>query len=218
MKRILSLIGVAALLLVTTSCGQEGHAPLYERSFPHPDEPDAFISLLDRVVSQGVPKPAAEEAFDFFDANPDLFPNKEYMSILDFSVHSTEERWFLIELNTGEVTTLLVSHGRYSDPDHDGYANKFSNIVGSGMSSLGFYRTAERYYGKHGLSMRLDGLESSNSNARKRYIVVHGADYVDPNWNPLGRSLGCPAVERKWIRPLVDMIEEGSLLYIYLDS
>ena len=69
--------------------------------------------------------------------------------------------------------------------------------MGSKMTSLGTYVTAETYYGKHGLSLRLDGLDKENSRARERAIVIHGADYVTPDRTKMGRSWGCPALERK---------------------
>ena len=83
------------------------------------------------------------------------------------------------------------------------------------MSSLGLYLTAETYYGGNGYSLRLDGLEVTNSLARQRYIVVHGADYIDEETNRTGRSLGCPAVDMKYHVELIDKIKNQSILYIF---
>lgn len=84
--------------------------------------------------------------------------------------------------------------------------------MNSRQSSLGVYRTAETYQGKHGYSLRLDGLSpGKNSNARKRAIVVHGADYASPRhlqkYDKLGRSWGCPALPREQSRAIIDIIK-----------
>ncbi len=81
------------------------------------------------------------------------------------------------------------------------------------MSSLGFFLTAEEYIGKHGRSMRLDGLSVSNSKARERAIVIHGAPYVNETRSILGRSHGCPAVDNKLINQVIDSLKEGSLIF-----
>ena len=81
------------------------------------------------------------------------------------------------------------------------------------MSSLGAYMTAEYYSGKHGTSMRLDGLQPTNSNARSRAVVMHEADYVRPGLDPIGRSLGCPAVEPRYRQYLLTALKAGALLY-----
>ena len=98
----------------------------------------------------------------------------------------------------------LVAHGRNSGLE---YANRFSNKISSHQTSLGFYRTAETYIGKHGFSLRLDGLEFSNSNARKRAVVIHQADYASANFikrnGRLGRSYGCPSLPKKDYRTIL---------------
>src|SRR5690606_8840533 len=164
---------------------------------------------------KGVPEIPLRKAFDYFDKNKSIIKNKNYMSIIDFSQHSGNKRYYLIDLKTGAVEALHTSHGKGSDPDHNGYADRFSNVSGSNMTSLGFMLTAERYVGKHGNSLRLDGLESINSNARQRAIVIHGASYVADGLQKMGRSLGCPAVENKFINSLIKKIENGSLVYSY---
>ena len=99
-------------------------------------------------------------------------------------------------------------------------ATKFSNIPSSHQSSLGFYVTAETYYGKNGLSLFIDGMEKKfNSKARERYIVVHGSDYATENYiqrsGRLGRSWGCPAVPRKLAKEIIGTIKEKSAFFIY---
>lgn len=139
--------------------------------------------------------------------------NDKYMVVIDYRRHSREPRFFLIDLKAGTAQSFLVSHGRNSDKNHDGYADSFSNILGSKMSSLGAFVTAETYYGKHGLSLRLDGLESQNDAARDRAIVIHGADYVTPTRTKMGRSWGCPALERAVAQTWIPKIANGVLVY-----
>src|SRR5690554_5540690 len=102
---------------------------------------------------------------------------KDVITVIDFSLPSTEKRLWIIDLATRKVLVNdYVAHGRNSG---DNEAVSFSNTTGSNKSSIGFYLTGETYRGKHGLSLRLEGLdEAYNSNARSRAIVMHGADYV----------------------------------------
>lgn len=139
--------------------------------------------------------------------------NDKYVIVIDFRRHSSEKRFFLIDMETMDAEAFLVSHGQGSDPNHDGIADTFSNISGSKMSSLGTFVTAETYYGKHGLSLRLDGLDADNSEARNRAIVIHGADYVFPGGTKIGRSWGCPALEQAVAADLIPKIAEGALIY-----
>lgn len=144
--------------------------------------------------------------------------NKPILTIIDFSLHSTERRMWVIDMEKKEVLFHnVVSHGRNSGKE---YATSFSNRHESFQSSLGFYKTAESYYGQHGLSLRLDGLEPGiNDNARSRAIVIHGADYcnesVGKKQGYLGRSLGCPALPLELSSKIINTIKEESCLFIY---
>ena len=154
-----------------------------------------------------------QEAMAAHDQHENRITNDEYMIVIDYSRHSGDKRFFLVNMEDGSAEAYLVSHGRNSDPDHDGIADKFSNISGSKMSSLGTFVTAETYYGKHGLSLRLDGLDSQNDAARARAIVIHGADYVNANRAKMGRSWGCPSLEQDVAADLIPKIAEGVLIY-----
>lgn len=176
----------------------------------------AFASLPEEYAhldpDKMVPEKLLEEAVKFFDANQSMIKNKNIISVIDFKQHNSKERFYIINMETGHVETYLTAHGRNSDPDHDGYATKFSNVNGSKMTSLGFYLTAETYTGSHGYSLRLDGLSTTNSNARNRLIVIHAADYVAPG--PLiGRSEGCPALDKRYHTEVIREIKGGALLY-----
>ncbi|GAL08645.1 hypothetical protein JCM19237_132 [Photobacterium aphoticum] len=56
-----------------------------------------------------------------------------------------------------------------------------------------------------------------NDNARRRYIVVHGAKYADESFirrnGYLGRSWGCPALPTHLARQIIDTIKNGSVIY-----
>jgi len=143
---------------------------------------------------------------------------KPLLTVIDYSLPSTKKRLWIIDLAEQKILLhTVVAHGRNSGAL---LAEKFSNRPESYQSSLGFFQTGEAYQGKHGYSLRLDGLEVGiNDQARARAIVIHGADYaketVAATAGRLGRSLGCPAVPPDLSTPLIKLIKEGSLLFIY---
>ena len=165
-----------------------------------------------------VPQTLLEDAVVYYDTNLANIPNRNYLSVIDFSKNSTKVRFFVVNMSTGAVWSMHVAHGKGSDVDHDGIAEKFSNVEGSNMSSLGVYLTAETYTGHNGYSLRLDGLSSTNSNARNRAIVVHGASYVNEINEIPGRSAGCPAVAHANRDKLINQIKEGSVIYAGLSG
>lgn len=146
---------------------------------------------------------------------------KKVLTLIDFSLPSTEKRLWVIDLIEKKILlNTVVAHGRNSGML---MAERFSNRPESYQSSLGFYKTGETYFGKHGYSLRLDGLEKGiNDQARNRAIVIHGADYareeVAKMSGRLGRSLGCPAVPSELSKEVIDLIKDGSLLFIFADQ
>ena len=150
--------------------------------------------------------------------NGQIQSHKSTLSIVDFSKPSHQKRLYVIDIKTRKVLHYTyVAHGKNTGLVT---ADKFSNTHQSLQSSLGFYKTAETYHGKHGYSLRLDGLESGfNSNARGRAVVMHGADYVSQDFvrrnGRLGRSWGCPAVSRAEAKPIINNIKGGNCLFIY---
>lgn len=141
----------------------------------------------------------------------------DVIGIVDFARPSAAPRFHLLDLASGATETLLVAHGKGSDPAHRGWLERFSNAHGSNASCDGAFLTAEAYVGQHGPSMRLDGLEPSNSAARDRAIVVHSAAYV--TWDhvrqhgKLGRSLGCFTVPAEDLSQVMTRLGAGRLLY-----
>lgn len=159
-----------------------------------------------------VPRTLLNKALTYYDNNLTKIKNREVLGIIDFKEHNSKERFYIIDMVSGKVDKYLVAHGKNSDPDFDGYATIFSNTINSEMSSQGFYLTAETYEGSHGHSLALDGLSSTNSNARKRSIVIHPADYVSPG-SKIGRSWGCPALEPRYSYEIIERIKNGALIY-----
>ncbi|MBV9842808.1 MAG: murein L,D-transpeptidase catalytic domain family protein [Sphingomonadaceae bacterium] len=143
--------------------------------------------------------------------------NHGTIGIVDFSAHSSSPRFHLVDVESGRTTSLLVAHGRGSDPDRTGFVQHFSNADGSNASSMGAYLTGDIYDGKHGRSRRLFGLDSSNSNVERRSIVVHSAWYVGPEVlranGQLGRSEGCFAVSPSDLALVLDRLGPGHMIY-----
>ncbi|MFH6935649.1 murein L,D-transpeptidase catalytic domain family protein [Flavobacterium sp. YO12] len=146
---------------------------------------------------------------------------KNILTLIDFSLSSNTKRLWVIDMTTNKILfNSLVAHGRNTGEE---FASAFSNMNSSFKSSLGFYATGEIYKGKHGASLRLDGLERGlNDNARERGVVMHGADYVSESFirdhKRLGRSQGCPALPVELTDEIIETIKDKSCLYIYHPS
>ena len=145
---------------------------------------------------------------------------RDRMYLVDFQKFSGEARFFEVDLIGGRVTAYRTSHGRGSDPEHSGFARRFSNTPDSHMSSVGAYATAGASWGaQQGPNVLLDGLEYSNSLARDRAIIVHAADYADPEFlareGKLGRSYGCFSTAHTDLPMLRERMGEGRLLFAY---
>jgi len=146
---------------------------------------------------------------------------KNILTIADFDKHSSQKRFWVIDLEARKILhQSLVAHGKNSGWD---IAENFSNVLGSEMSSLGFYVTQDTYRGKHGLSLKLNGMdEDYNKNAYDRHVVVHGAEYVSEDFvkqhGRLGRSQGCPALPMGDHRAIIQDIKEGSVLYLHASN
>ena len=138
------------------------------------------------------------------------------LAVIDFSLPSSEQRLWIFDLQTRTLLLQdLVAHGQGSGGN---LASSFSNVEGSHQSSIGLFRTQESYFGKHGYSLRMDGLEAGiNDLARQRAIVIHPADYVDPSWverhGRIGRCHGCPAVRPEVASMVVDSLKGGQFMF-----
>lgn len=224
---------IAPLLLLFYGCSQ-GQAMLPENTnkvtgeittntvdeIKHPYMENKLLTLYSHL---GLEPHVTFEAFEQAMAGYEKIQSREkdILTLVDFTKPSTEERLFVIDvLNEKVLFKSHVSHGRNSG---ENYATSFSNVKGSYKSSLGFYMTNETYQGSNGYSLRIDGLEKGiNDNARERAIVIHGADYANPSViqgsGRLGRSLGCPALPRALNKDIIDVIKDGSVLFIYAND
>ncbi len=147
----------------------------------------------------------------------DQIPNRDKMALVDFDLPSAQPRFHIVDLASGRSRSLLVAHGRGSDPEHIGYLTRFSNEINSACSSRGTYLTSDIYIGQHGRSRRLIGLDPSNSNVEPRSVVVHAAWYVSPDMisqhGKLGRSEGCFALSTSDLEDTLAALGPGRMIY-----
>lgn len=147
----------------------------------------------------------------------DVIWRKDIVGIADFGLHSALPRFHFVNLEQESIESYRVAHGTGSDPEHDGFLNRFSNTEGSNATSRGAYVTWEWYTGKYGTSVRLGGLDPTNDAALQRYIVMHSAKYAEPEhverWGRLGRSNGCFALGKEDFRTALLRLSGGRLLY-----
>ena len=147
-----------------------------------------------------------------------LLDGFRHLAVIDYSLPSTQPRLWVFDVAQGRLLFQeLVAHGRNTGEQ---LAERFSNVEGSKMSSLGLFQTAETYYGSNGYSLRLRGLDPGfNDNALARAIVMHGAPYVSEaiaeRVGRIGRSWGCPAVRPEVARTVIDTLKGGALIFAY---
>lgn len=193
-----------------------------EKLIVSPKNNNALLSIYQELEleSLGLSKQAFEYAITGYNKLLERgeIINNDILSVVDFSLPSNQKRFFVIDINKGELLYhTFVSHGKNSGKL---MAQKFSNRFNSYQSSIGFYTTGETYIGKHGVSLRLLGKENGiNDKALERGIVIHSAAYADEavanQQGYLGRSLGCPAIPEKIHREVIETIQNGSCFFIY---
>ena len=182
-------------------------------------EPKAILELTNNLRPEVLE--LALEAYEQAEAGGHV--RRPVLTIIDYELPSYQQRLWVIDMKVPRVLYQeWVAHGMGSPRGSGGTmeeALSFSNEKGTLKSSLGLFITAETYYGRHGYSLKLDGLEEGvNDNARERLIVLHGAQYVSENradGRLVGRSWGCPAVRPGISNILIDAIKGGSVLWIY---
>jgi hypothetical protein len=176
-------------------------------------------TLMD-LAKSGLSKEAFELALKGYNnlLRKRMIRNKNVITVVDFSKPSDQKRFFVIDLKRKKLMfESLVAHGRNSGLE---YATSFSNDIDSHKSSLGFYVTLKTYSGDHGYALKLKGCEKGfNDHAYERDIVVHGSKYVTSDFlhsnGFLGRSFGCPALPEKMTKKIIDVIKNGSCLFLY---
>jgi len=147
--------------------------------------------------------------------------DKNLLSVIDFTKPSSKKRFYTIDLDELKVKFFTyVSHGKNTG---ENLAQSFSNVLHSNQSSLGFYVTAETYFGSKGYSLKLDGVEKGyNDNMRERAVIMHDADYVSEKWinryGRLGRSQGCPALPKEISKDVIDAIKNQTAIFAYYND
>jgi hypothetical protein len=227
MRRVLPF--VASLFLATPLAGPVARS-FANASAPKPKVSLAPLSVLETTARTIYTSVGAEQQglrFEVFQKALTGYLNlrqagrlnndQHRLTVVDFDLPSTEKRLWVIDLDAHKVLYhTLVAHGHNSGENE---ASSFSNTDQSNMSSLGFYVTGQEYEGKHGHSLRLEGLdEGFNTNAAARAVVMHGADYVSEAFikqnGRLGRSLGCPALPLDQYSQIIDAVKGGSCLFL----
>ncbi len=237
--RIPVLVAFTALATLTLGCSAETQADLDDADQEGSEQVSEEALRLGNANRQGFKEPVysaaekaavlarythvdpgevvsrelLENALQYYHFNKGRLSNPRYLTVIDFSRHSSKRRFSLIDMQSGRVEQHVVAHGSGSDAANDGIPSNFSNREGSNASSLGYYVTAETYSGKWGYSLRLDGLSATNSNVRARAVVMHGASYVEDGRSLQGRSWGCPALPLGEKDAVITKVKGGSLLY-----
>jgi hypothetical protein len=164
---------------------------------------------------------AAINSYNAFRLHPRV-KEHDVIGVVDFTQHSSEERFYLVDIqhNLQVIRQALVAHGAGSDPTGSGYATIFSNENNSHCSSGGAIATGAIYYGQHGRSTRLHGLEPGvNDNMFSRVMVIHPSNYVTPAYvqqmGRAGMSWGCLAMGPQDCQDYNDLLQGGSFIYCY---
>jgi hypothetical protein len=190
------------LALAGLASGPAGARPVFGKTDP-----------TDGKIAPGL----LRRALDALARHQNSIISRDFIGVADFSLPSRAPRFHLVNLADGSVRSHLVAHGRGSDPSHTGWLERFSNEPRSNATSAGAYRTGSAYIGAHGHSMRLEGLDATNSNALSRAIVVHDAWYVNEEMidraGMLGRSQGCFAVAGSSLPEIMARLGPGRLIY-----
>jgi hypothetical protein len=154
----------------------------------------------------------------YFNAKRQHLTDKPLVTIVDYSVPSNKRRLAVADVETGKVLFYTyVAHGKGSGLT---YATHFSNTPGTDASSLGVYLTGRTYYGEHGYSLRLQGLDPGfNTAAYRRDIVIHSAWYVSKTFaeqhGRMGLSWGCFALAPDVESAVVNLIQGDTVLVAY---
>jgi len=177
--------------------------------------------LFQKFVDQGVPARALEKAMKMLQKNPGRkIKNRRFMAIADYTKDSTQKRLFLLNLQTGKVDAIHMSHGKNSET-RLGFAGRFSNRNGSYQTPPGFHVTSGIGVSrKEGRRLILNGIEPGiNDNSARRGILIHTKYYAKPEFlrqhGYMGRSWGCITVPPKKLEDVLNKLQNGALVYNY---
>jgi hypothetical protein len=177
--------------------------------------------LFRKFVDQGVPARALDNAMKMLQKNPGRkIKNKRFMAIADYTKDSTQKRLFLLNLQTGQVEAMHMSHGINSET-RLGFAGRFSNRNGSKQTPPGFHVTGPIERGPTvGRMVKLKGIEPGiNDLSERRLIRIHTKGYASPEFlrqhGYMGRNWGCITVPPKKLEGVLQKLQGGALVYNY---
>jgi len=211
----LGAVGAGGMLLSSAASSVGLPAVVFQTPPPTTDPLSPFAPRT-TTAPAGINPQLFAKAKQALDSRP-WIAHRDVIGVVDFSTASADPRFHLVDLMSGQVESHRVAHGRGSDPDHSGYVERFSNDFGSFASSNGAYVTGDMYDGKYGNSMKVRGLDYSNSNAESRAIVIHNAWYAEDevarDFGKLGRSEGCFAFSRASQWRVMSRLANGRMIY-----
>jgi len=196
------LLPAMALCLLLCAQAKADDVKLISRLAPH---------LKPAVISEAVSAMKCAQ-------NNGVGRSADRLAIIDYTLPSRTPRLWVVDLKNKKL--LFEEHVAHGQGSGDDIPNAFSDREGSHQSSLGLYLTDATYEGGNGYSLKLHGLSKGfNESAMRRYIVMHGAPYVNPDavtaLGRLGRSWGCPAVRTEVAAPIIDTLKSGQFIYAY---
>jgi hypothetical protein len=177
------------------------------------------VKLISRLAPHLKPAVIAEAVSAMKCAqNNGVGRSADRLAIIDYTLPSRTPRLWVVDLKNKKL--LFEEHVAHGQGSGDDIPNAFSDREGSHQSSLGLYLTDATYEGGNGYSLKLHGLSKGfNESAMQRYIVMHGAPYVNPDavtaLGRLGRSWGCPAVRTAVAAPIIDTLKSGQFIYAH---
>lgn len=211
-----NFIGVAAV--ATASAGVAALISRPGISHLAPAKPAVMPQAVPAQAKHADPPTLLRKGLAALDRHDSKIAQRDLIGLVDFSAHSSKRRFQLIDVANGKIlAAYLVAHGKGSDPSNTGWLHKFSNEPGSNASSQGSFLTGDSYFGEHGRSRRVIGLDPDNNQALSRAIVIHCAPYVGHQFieslGHIGRSLGCFAVAEDLIGEVMSRLGPGHLLF-----
>lgn len=183
----------------------------------------ALSNLELNAARNGLDSRGISQLIQFYLDNYDSICNKKYLTFVDYNKNQSQNRFTIINLEDNSFDSTIVANGGNTDKNHDGKADRFSNIFSEdkpqNTSSIGFFLTGKKYTNNKGHSLKLNGLsgEKYNSNACKRGLIIHGDGYPGSNYKVAtgGRSSGCLTLSQKKVDETIEKLENGSLIYSY---
>ncbi|REC43175.1 murein L,D-transpeptidase catalytic domain-containing protein [Chryseobacterium sp. 5_R23647] len=208
------------LVIIFSSCQSESKKPTDNTVSENKKPIESKKPDLDLIKT----KKKAEQALVFCKSKK---MNTDFCILIDMSLHSGLSRFIIWDFKEQKISNkYLVGHGCGSNSwssDESKDNPKFSNEDGSHLSALGKYQLGERGRSDWGINVKylMHGLEKTNNNALKRFIVFHSWDLMSdkevyPKGSPEG--WGCPTISNnamKELDPIIQNSKKPLLMWIY---